>query len=339
MLTKTEIKWYNVIMKSISVVIPIYNEAGGIGKFLDEKFLPELKAITKNYRVEVVLVNDGSDDNTVEKIRTSKLVKSNFNIRLVSFSHNFGKEAALTAGIKYATGDAVIMIDADGQHPVEVIPEMIEKWENGAKVVTAIRSHSKTNHSLGSSVFYKAMRLFGNNSIKEGATDFRLIDREVANAYNVFTEHNRIARGLIDWLGFKQEYIKIKLHGRMSGKGTYNFGKLVALAVDSFVSMSKTPLVIFGYLGTFITIFSGILGLFILIEQYILHDPMNLDWSGAVAMCVFISFLIGLVLISQAITALYISQIHTEVKNRPLFVIDKEKTFYIENSKSKGKKK
>ena len=164
--------------------------------------------------------------------------------------------------------------------------------------------------------------------------DFRLIDREVADAYNIFTEHNRIARGLIDWLGFPQEYIKVKLHGRMSGKGTYNFGKLFALAIDSFVSMSRTPLVFFGYLGGFITIFSGILGLFILIEQYIMGDPLNLDWSGAVAMCIFISFLIGIVLISQAITALYISQIHTEVKNRPLFVIDKEKSVKLEKGKN-----
>lgn len=322
----------------ITIVIPIYNEAGGIGKFLDEKLLPRLKTLTKNYETEVVLVNDGSDDNTVENIKESSLAKSGFNMRLISFSHNFGKEAALTAGIKHATGDAIIMIDADGQHPVEAIPEMIKKWENGAKVVTAVRDHGKTNHNVGSTIFYKLMHIFGNHSLKEGAMDFRLIDREVASAYNVFTEHNRIARGLIDWLGFKQEYIKIKLNGRMSGKGTYNFGKLVALAVDSFVSMSKTPLVIFGYLGSFITIFSGILGLFILIEQYILHDPLNLDWSGAVAMCIFISFLIGLVLISQAITALYISQIHTEVKNRPLFVIDKEKTFVIKKPKSKGKK-
>lgn len=320
--------------KVVSIVVPIYNEAGGISRFLDEKLLPELNNLNKTYATEVVLVNDGSSDKTIEIIRETALNKSRTDVRIISFSHNFGKEAALTAGIKYAVGDAVILIDADGQHPVEVIPQMIEKWEKGAKVVTAVRDHSKTNHKIGSSIFYKTMRIFGNKSVKEGAMDFRLIDREVADAYNIFTEHNRIARGLIDWLGFPQEYIKVKLHGRMSGKGTYNFGKLFALAIDSFVSMSRTPLVFFGYLGGFITIFSGILGLFILIEQYIMGDPLNLDWSGAVAMCIFISFLIGIVLISQAITALYISQIHTEVKNRPLFVIDKEKSFKLEKGKN-----
>ena len=316
--------------KKISVVVPIYNESSSISQFLDEQLCPELKTLS-NYNTEIILVDDGSTDATIDSIKNSNISasKTTSEIKIISFSHNFGKEAALSAGIKYAEGDAVILIDADGQHPVETIPEMISRWEKGAKVVTAVRTKNNTKHKIGSSLFYKAMHLLGNSSFVEGAMDFRLIDREVANAYNLFTEHNRIARGLIDWLGFPQEYIKVNLHGRMSGKGTYGFKKLAALAIDSFVSMSRTPLTFFGYLGLFITFFSLILGLFILIEQYILGDPLNLDWSGAVAMCVFISFLIGIVLISQGITALYISQIHTEVKNRPLFVINNEKSMGI----------
>ncbi len=326
-------------MRVVSVIIPIYNEAGGIGKFLDEKLLPELKKINKKYTTEVVLIDDGSSDKTIDVVKETTLSKSRTDVRVISFSQNFGKEAALSAGIKYATGDAIIMIDADGQHPTEAISEMLKKWEEGAKIVTAIRIHNNTNHRIGSALYYKSMHLLGNKNVVAGAMDFRLIDREVADAYNVFTEHNRIARGLIDWLGFKQEYIKVKLNGRMSGKGTYDFKKLTALAIDSFVSSSKTPLVFFGYLGASITIFSFILGLFILIEQYILNDPMNLDWSGAAAMCIFISFLIGLVLTSQGITALYISQIHTEVKNRPLFVINREKSCNLNDDTKKPNKK
>ena len=160
-----------------------------------------------------------------------------------------------------------------------------------------------------------------------GAMDFRLLDRVVVDEFNQLTERNRLTRGLVDWLGFDQEYIKVKTKGRKNGKPTYSTKKLASLAMDSVISSSRTPLVIFGYLGAFITIFSLIFGLFILVEQYILGDPLKLDWSGAVAMSVFISFLVGLVMISQSITALYISQIHTEAKGRPLYVINKKKSF------------
>ena len=127
--------------------------------------------------------------------------------------------------------------------------------------------------------------------------------------------------------------MKVKTRGRKNGKPTYSTKKLAGLAMDSMVSSSRTPLVIFGYIGAFITIFSLIFGLFILIEQYILGDPMKLDWSGAVAMSVFVSFLVGLVLVSQSITALYISQIHAEAKGRPLYVVNKKKSFVSKNVK------
>ncbi len=313
---------------------PVFNESSGIIKFLETQLLPAIKNIPGKIDAEIILVDDGSTDNTLELITDycSKQA-SKINIKCVSFTRNFGKEVALAAGVKYASGDAVIMIDADGQHPADVIPKMISRWEKGAKVVTALRGHSTTTHRMGSMMFYKTMRLLGNKTIVVGATDFRLIDREVADEYNKFTEHNRITRGLIDWLGYPQEYIRIKLNKRMSGKATYNFRKLVALAGNSFVSMTRTPLLMFGYLGVFITVFSLILGLFILIQQYILGDPLGLDWSGAVAMCVFISFLIGLVLTSQAMTALYISHIHVEGKNRPLYVVSKEKSVGISKKK------
>ena len=320
--------------KRLSVVVPIYNEERVVGKFLDEELSPILKQIEKNYSVEVILVDDGSSDKSLDIIRKTTLGQTEDaeRLKIISFSRNFGKEIALSAGIKYATGDAIVMIDADGQHPVNAITEMLVKWEDGAKIVTAVRERSMTKHKLGSKIFYQLMRLMGTKTINEGELDFRLIDREVANEFNRFTEHNRIARGLIDWLGFSQEYIVVKLNNRKDGaKGTYSFRKLVALAGDCFVSMSRTPLLIFGGIGVLIAGFSLILGLFILIEQYILGDPLGLDWSGAVAMSVFVAFLVGLVLISQSITAIYISQIHNEAKNRPLFVIDREKSQGISN--------
>ena len=315
--------------KMLSVVVPVYDEEAGIQDFLVQQLMPILDDL--KYEAEVVLINDGSRDKTVEKIR--ECVGERKNIKLISFSKNFGKEVALTAGLQHAKGDAAIMIDADGQHPVEMIPKMIEKWENGAQIVTAVRDENTTKHKMGSRVYYAMMKMFGNKNIVVGAMDFRLVDRDVIDEFNKMTERNRLTRGLIDWLGVPQEYIKVHTKNRMNGKPTYSAKKLMALTVDGLVSSSRTPLLIFGYIGLFITLVSLILGLFILVQQYIMGDPLGLDWSGAVAMSVFVSFLVGLVLISQAITAIYISQIHVEAKGRPLYVVDKRKSFGLDDER------
>ncbi len=324
MLFHKDIICYNAgMVKKISVVVPIYNEEAGVREFLDGQLLPEIEKW--GYATEVILVNDGSRDGTVEEIKKSEMMKQK-ETKLVCFTKNFGKEMALTAGLHVATGDAVVMIDADGQHPVGEIATMIKRWEQGARVVTAVAKDKKTAHGMGSKVFYWLMKKLGNKSFQPGAMDFRLVDREVAEGFKMFTERNRITRGLIDWLGYEQEYIEVKMRGRKNGKPTYTTRMLVRLAVDSLVSTSRTPLVIFGWLGLMITLLSGMLGVFVLVQQYILGDPLGLDWSGAVAMSIFVSFLVGLVLISQAMTALYVSQIHVETKNRPLYVIDKRKS-------------
>jgi len=324
------IKVYNESMKMISIVVPVYNEEEDIRGFLEKKLLPVVEKI-KGYKKEIILVNDGSLDNTL-KILQEFAEKIKF-IRVVALSRNFGKEAALSAGIKYASGDAIITMDADGQQPPKKIPDFIKKWENGAEIVTGVRDHY-TKHGLipklGSKLFYRLLRMMGNKATVPGSTDYRLIDRTVADEFNKLSEHNRITRGLIDWLGFKQEYIYYVYGVRMAGKPSYKFKKLFNLAIDSFVSMSTTPLVIFGYIGMIITIFSFILGLFIIIQQYILGDPLGLAWNGAVQLSVFVTFLVGLVLVSQAITALYISHIHAESQGRPLYIIDKKESKNIQ---------
>ena len=304
-------------------MVPVYNEEEGILEFLEEQLKPVLDGLV--YENEVILVNDGSDDKTLVKI-DDFYNKNKDKVKIISFSRNFGKEMALTAGLNYAKGDAVVMIDGDGQHPVEMIPKMIEKWEKGAQIVTAVRGANTTKHKVASKMYYGMMRMMGNKNLVEGAMDFRLVDRVVVDEFNKMMESNRITRGLVDWLGFEQEYIKVNTKNRVHGKPTYSSKKLMKLAADSLVSSSRTPLVIFGYIGIFITVVSVIFGLFILIQQYILGDPLHLEWSGAVAMSVFVSFLVGLVLISQAMTALYVAQIHVESKGRPLYVVDKKKS-------------
>ena len=323
--------------KLISVVVPVYNEVDGILKFLDGELLPALQGL--KYETEVVIVDDGSSDKTLEKVSEAEILKK-IPVRVVALTRNFGKEIALTAGLNEASGDAVVMIDSDGQHPVEAILEMISRWEDGAMVVTAVRKHNSTKHRLGSRAYYRLMKMTGSRDLVVGAMDFRLLDRTVVDEFLKLRERNRLTRGLIDWLGFPQEYIMVKTKGRLSGKPSYSIKKLMALTVDSMASSSRTPLVVFGYIGAFITVFSLIFGLFILIEQYILGDPMKLDWSGAVAMSVFVSFLVGLVLVSQSMTALYVAQIHTEAKGRPLYVVNKKKSFESvhRNEKKNGKR-
>ena len=310
--------------------MPAYNEAEGVRRFLDEELLPVLEKLDCD--AEVVLVDDGSDDGTVAKVQETKIFKKKL-VKIVALTRNFGKEVALTAGLDNAEGDAVVMIDADGQHPAEVILEMVEKWQKGALVVTAVRKHNSTKHKAGSKIYYGLMHLMGNKNLVVGAMDFRLLDREVVEQFKRMPERNRLTRGLIDWLGYPQEYIMVETKGRLSGRPSYGFKKLATLTFDTMVSSSRTPLVIFGYIGAFITVGSLILGMFILIEQYILGDPMGLDWAGAVAMSVFVSFLVGLVLISQAMTALYVSQIHTEAKGRPLYVVNKRKSVKMQDEK------
>ena len=310
--------------KLVSIVIPVCNEEKGIKKFLDERLFVAISKI-KKYDFEIVLVNDGSKDKTLEILQ--EYAAKNKNVKVVSLVRNFGKEMALSAGLRYADGDAVLTIDSDGQQPPEKIEDFIKAWEDGAEIVTGVRDHY-TKHGLipklGSKLFYRILRMMGNKTTVPGSTDFRLMDRIVVNEFNKLTEHNRITRGLVDWMGYETKTIYYTYGERMAGRPSYNISKLFNLAIDSFVSMSSTPLVIFGYIGLFITFGSFILGMFCIINQYILGDPLHLYWNGAVQMAIFITFLVGLVLISQSITALYISHIHAETQNRPLFIVSKK---------------
>ncbi|MBQ8991914.1 glycosyltransferase family 2 protein [Candidatus Saccharibacteria bacterium] len=312
--------------KLISIVVPAHNEIASLSSFLEDQLLTELSKI-KGYDFEIIFVDDGSTDGTLDLLQEYSTRSKNF--RVISFSRNFGKEMALTAGLRYARGDAAITIDADGQQPPKLIPTLLEEWEKGADIVVGVRDHY-TKHGFiarnGSRLFYWLLRRMGNHYTVAGSTDFRLISRPVLDEFNQLPEHSRITRGLIDWLGFTPKYVKYTYGTRLAGKPSYNLKKLFRLAIDSFVSMSTTPLVIFGYIGIIITLLSGFLGLFCLINQYLLGDPLHLYWPGTLQMAILITFLVGLVLISQAMTALYVSSIHTESLGRPLFIVDKKKS-------------
>ncbi len=305
----------------ISVVVPLYNEAAGLATF-HKALVKQLNAVSKD-SYELIYCDDGSLDDTAKVVQ--KFIASNKKVRLLRLTRNFGKENALTAGISVAKGQAIIMIDGDGQHPVELLPEFIASWKKGSRVVIGLRSRSKNENyikRLSSNWFYKIFNQLTNNELVSGATDFRLIDRSVQQAFLAIEETDRITRGLIDWLGFQPTYISFDVRPRIAGNASYSNRKLIRLAANSFVSLSPKPLYMFGYLGILITFSAFILGLAVLIEQLLLGDPLHWKFTGTAMLGILILFLVGIVLMSQGILSLYISHIHSQSKGRPLYVVD-----------------
>jgi dolichol-phosphate mannosyltransferase len=306
----------------ISVVIPTFNELGNVDKQHEKlkKLLAEW-----GWKHEFVYVDDGSRDGSDKWIRG--LAKADHHVHFVCFSRNFGKEAALAAGLQTAKGDAVMMVDSDGQFPVEMIPQFVEKWQAGADVVVGVRKSNQREGLVkryGSKMYHWMLSSLSNGQSVPGSTDFRLIDRQVADEFNRLTERNRITRGLIDWLGFSHAYINFHARAREVGDAGYDLRKMVGLALHSFVSQSTRPLLFTGALGLIVMAVSAIVGLFMIIEKYLLGDPLNLGFTSTGVLAVFLSFLVGVVLACQGLLALYIESIHNETQNRPLYVVRDE---------------
>jgi len=306
-------------MRRISIIVPVFNEAENLAR-LHEALLGATGSNALGYEFEFIYINDGSTDRSGEIL--SALASADPRVKYLEFSRNFGKEVALSAGVHHADSDAAIMLDADLQHPPTYLREFLRKWEEGADTVIGVRSerHDGALKRLGAALFYRIMNLIGSTKITPHATDFRLIDRTVISEFNRFTERDRITRGLLDWMGFRRAFVEFAAPPR-EGSPRYGTGKLFGLAFSAFVAHSLFPLKLAGYAGVLITLVSGALGLAVLVEQVILDDPLGWHWSGSAMLAVFNSFLIGIVLSSLGLIALYIAHIHNEVVNRPMYVI------------------
>lgn len=308
----------------ISVVIPSCNEEKNV-PLIHEKIRGVFSALP-DYCYEMIFVDDGSSDNTVAAIE--RLAEKDPGVKLIEFSRNFGKEAAISAGFLDAVGEAVIMIDADLQHPPELIPEMVGKWKAGADVVVGVRDRNKGEgwvKKAGSFMFYKIMSRISDTKITPRATDFRLVDRQVVEAFKRFTEKERMARGLIDWLGFRREYVHFSANERIYGKAAYGQLKLMRLAASALVAYSLFPLRIVGYLGVFISLAFGLFGVYLFFGAFVFRDPFALSFSGTAQLAILLTFLIGIILSSLGLIALYVGSIRNEVMNRPVYVIRKRK--------------
>ncbi len=306
--------------KTISIIVPAYNEEKNVPLIAAQ--IVKTFAALPQYAYEIIFVNDGSTDNTQVAIDT--LAANNPSIKTIEFSRNFGKEATTSAGYHYAVGDAVMSVDADLQHPPELIPKFIERWEEGIDVVIGQRTKSPGQSflkALGSAAFYKLINTISDTPIEPRATDFRLIDRVVIDAFNDLTEHERMTRGLIDWLGFRRSFIEFEAPERVHGEASYSFFKLTKLAITSTVQHSLLPLKLAGYLGMFITFASGVGGIVVFTERYILNDMFNWSISGTAQLAILIIFFVGVILVCLGLIALYIGSIHHEVSGRPLYVV------------------
>ena len=302
----------------IAIIVPAYNEEDNLPIFFKET--NEIIQNLEDYTWEFIFIDDGSDDSTWRIIdEMSSFHKS---VRGVRLSRNFGKELALTAGVLESTEelDAVILMDADLQHPPSVIPQMAQQWESGHQIVTAQRKSIRYSmwRKIGSNFFYFMLNNFSKLNIQQKATDFRLLDQQVVKVIKDFPERNRFFRGIIDWVGFKKTSIIFDSPGRTGGKSTFSFNGLFNLAVNSFTSFSLMPLRVTGYLGVAVTTISGILFLYMVISHLVLGLTL---FTKLAYFVVFNTLLFGVVLVALGLIAWYIGSIHTEVSSRPLYIV------------------
>jgi len=309
----------------ISVIVPVCNEEKNVPALYRE-LVKQFDKIGQ-YGWELIFVNDGSTDKSDRMIK--KLVVKDDRVKYLELSRNFGKEIAVTAGLNHSRGQAAIIMDSDLQHPPKLIPQFIKKWRQGNELVIGMRKKYAQSifKRTASQIFYFFIGRLSNTPIRPNATDFRLIDRQVIEEFNRFTERNRITRGLLDWMGYKTEYVLFNPAPRQDGQPSYSFQKLWTLATNTIVAHSIVPLKIAGYLGGIITVFSIFAGLFMFLSTYVFYDQIQLYFSGTAMLAVLNMFLAGITLSALGLISLYIAHIQNEVTNRPLYLVRNKYNF------------
>lgn len=301
-------------MDLLSIVVPCFNEAESVGLFLKE-----IEKVLANYDFEIIYINDGSTDNTLKVIK--ELADANPNIKYISFSRNFGKESAIYAGLKNASGDYVCVMDADLQHPPSLLPEMIETISNEDYDIVAARRVSRKGEprikSFFSHSFYKVFNRLSKMKLVEGATDYRVMTRQVVDALMQLNEYNRFSKGLFQWVGFNTKWIDYENVERVAGKTTWSFWGLIEYSVEGLVAFTTIPLTISIVLGTIFSIVAFLYMVFIIAKNLLFSDPVQ---GFATIMCAIL-FLGGIQLLFIGVLGKYLEKTYTETKNRPIFII------------------
>jgi len=312
----------------ISCVIPAFNEAENIGRFLEALHKELLQHST---HVEMIVVNDGSRDDTAAR---AILASRTLPVRLIDFSRNFGKEAALTAGLHHAEGDVVILIDADFQHPIATIAEFIAQWRAGYDMAYGVRTDRNDESGLkreGVKMFYWLLDRMSSVDLPPDAGDFRLLDRSVVLALRQLPERNRFMKGLYSWVGFNSVGVPFHVHERASGETSFTFRQLWKLAITGLVSFSDAPLRMWTIIGLIVSGLSFLFAIYVVIKTMI----FGADTSGWPTIVVAIMFFGGIQLISIGVLGEYIARIFNEVKQRPAYLIKNYHGFEKKNTDSR----
>ena len=299
----------------IGVVIPVYNEADNI-EGLVRRLVPVLERVSTSF--EVVFVDDGSRDGPMEALRRANAADPR--LTAVSFSRNFGKEIAIAAGLDHCDADAVVIMDADLQHPPEVIEAFVAKWREGFKNVYGQRNDRITDSAVRRMFarrFYRMFALFGETPLPEGAGDFRLLDRQAVLALRAMGERARFSKALYAWIGFNSVGVPFDVAERASGVSKFDIGKLTRFALDGLMSFSTLPLMVWTYVGMIVSVVA--LGMALtFIAQTLVY---GVDVPGYASLIVSVTFLGGIQLLSLGVLGEYIGRIFAEVKRRPLYLV------------------
>ncbi len=308
-------------MNKVSIIVPCYNEEESLELFYAEmsKVASEMKEVI----FEIIFVNDGSKDNTMDKIHHIAFKDSR--VRYISFSRNFGKEAAIYAGLEHATGDFVAIMDADLQDPPSLFPEMYNAVTTEGYDSVATRRVSRKGEppirSFFARCFYKLMNKISQTDIVDGARDYRLMNRKFVDAILSMREYNRFSKGLFGWVGFKTKWISFENVERIAGETKWSFWKLFKYSIEGIVAFSTTPLALASLLGIICSIFSLLFIALIVIRKLIFGDPVA-GWASTISIMLFLG---GLQLLSVGILGQYLSRTYLESKNRPIYIIDEKR--------------
>lgn len=308
-------------MNKVSIIVPCYNEEETLELFYEE--ISKVALGMNEVEFEIIFVNDGSKDNTMDKIR--HIVAKDPSVRYVSFSRNFGKEAAIYAGLEHATGEFVAIMDADLQDPPFLLPEMYDAVINEGCDSVATRRISRKGEppirSFFARCFYKLMNKISQADIVDGARDYRLMNRKFVNAILSMKEYNRFSKGLFGWVGFKTKWISFENVERIAGETKWSFWKLFKYSIEGIVAFSTTPLSLASLSGIICFILSFLFIALIVIRKLIFGDPVA-GWASTISIMLFLG---GLQLLSVGILGQYLSKTYLECKNRPIYIIDEKR--------------
>ena len=308
----------------LSIIVPCYNESEVVEKFFSAMVGNNGILNNLGLNCELVFINDGSKDNTLELLKAQKEIysnKSNLDIKIVNLSRNFGKEAAMSAGFSVASGEAIVPMDADLQHPASLIPKFVELWRQGYDVVLAKRANRQDESALKrfcSSIFYKLNNKISEIEIPQNVGDFRLFTKKVLNAINLLPENQRFMKGIFAWVGFRSITIEYEEQERIAGSSKFNGWKLWNFALQGITGFGTLPLRVWTYIGFIVSFLAFIYASFLILRTLI----MGIDLPGYASLVVIILFLGGLQLIGIGILGEYVGRIYMESKRRPPFIID-----------------